>query len=33
MPALISIRDLKKAYGTFQVLHGIDLDIAEGEVV
>ena len=33
MPALISIRGLKKAYGTFQVLHGIDLDIAEGEVV
>lgn len=33
MPALISIRDLKKAYGNFEVLHGIDLDIAEGEVV
>ena len=30
---LISIRGLKKAYGTFNVLHGIDLDIAEGEVV
>lgn len=30
---LISIRGLKKAYGTFTVLHGIDLDVAEGEVV
>ncbi|MBB1251392.1 amino acid ABC transporter ATP-binding protein [Rhizobium sp. G21] len=29
----ISIRGLTKAYGTFTVLHGIDLDIAEGEVV
>ena len=33
MPPLISIRGLKKAYGNFTVLHGIDLDIAEGEVV
>ncbi|KQS63823.1 peptide ABC transporter ATP-binding protein [Rhizobium sp. Leaf371] len=32
-PAIISIRGLTKAYGTFTVLHGIDLDIAEGEVV
>ncbi|MFP5077055.1 amino acid ABC transporter ATP-binding protein [Rhizobium sp. YIM 134829] len=30
---IISIRGLTKAYGTFTVLHGIDLDIAEGEVV
>lgn len=30
---LISIRGLKKAYGTFTVLHGIDLDVDEGEVV
>ncbi|WP_275957787.1 amino acid ABC transporter ATP-binding protein [Rhizobium wenxiniae] len=30
---LISIRGLTKAYGTFTVLHGIDLDVAEGEVV
>lgn len=30
---LISIRNLTKAYGTYTVLHGIDLDIAEGEVV
>jgi ABC-type polar amino acid transport system ATPase subunit len=33
MPDIISIRNLTKAYGTFTVLHGIDLDIAEGEVV
>ena len=33
MTALISIRGLKKAFGHFTVLHGIDLDIAEGEVV
>ncbi|MFT4181539.1 MAG: amino acid ABC transporter ATP-binding protein [Rhizobium sp.] len=33
MTALISIRGLKKAYGIFTVLHGIDLDITEGEVV
>jgi ABC-type polar amino acid transport system ATPase subunit len=31
--SLISIRGLTKAYGTFTVLHGIDLDVAEGEVV
>jgi polar amino acid transport system ATP-binding protein/general L-amino acid transport system ATP-binding protein len=31
--ALISIRNLTKAYGTFTVLHGIDLDVAESEVV
>ncbi|WP_137134108.1 amino acid ABC transporter ATP-binding protein [Rhizobium sp. FKY42] len=30
---IISVRGLVKAYGTFTVLHGIDLDIAEGEVV
>jgi len=30
---LISIRGLTKAYGTFTVLHDIDLDISEGEVV
>lgn len=33
MAALISIRGLTKAFGQFTVLHGIDLDIAEGEVV
>lgn len=30
---IISVRGLIKSYGTFTVLHGIDLDIAEGEVV
>ena len=30
---IISVRGLVKSYGTFTVLHGIDLDIAEGEVV
>jgi len=30
---LISIRRLNKAYGTFTVLHDIDLDVAECEVV
>ena len=29
----IHIRDLRKNYGAFTALHGIDLDIAEGEVV
>ena len=33
MSALITISNLKKAYGSFTVLHGIDLDIAQGEVV
>lgn len=33
MTPLIKITNLKKAYGIFSVLHGIDLDIAEGEVV
>ncbi|MBU1312531.1 MAG: sn-glycerol-3-phosphate ABC transporter ATP-binding protein UgpC [Alphaproteobacteria bacterium] len=31
--ASISIKNLKKAYGTFSVLHGVDLDIADGEFV
>ncbi|MFK0332896.1 amino acid ABC transporter ATP-binding protein [Rhizobium sp. 2MFCol3.1] len=30
---LISIRGLTKAYGLYTVLHSIDLDVAEGEVV
>ena len=33
MTALIQIRDLHKSYGRFQALCGIDLDIAQGEVV
>ena len=30
---LIKIKNLRKAYGNFTVLHGIDLEIAQGEVV
>jgi polar amino acid transport system ATP-binding protein len=30
---LLKIRGLRKAYGTHRVLDGIDLDVAEGEVV
>ena len=33
MSAQINIHNLKKSYGDFQVLHGIDLEIAQGEVV
>ncbi|MBX8802025.1 amino acid ABC transporter ATP-binding protein [Pseudochrobactrum asaccharolyticum] len=33
MKPLIEIKDLKKSYGHLQILHGIDLTIAEGEVV
>ncbi|MCY1705165.1 amino acid ABC transporter ATP-binding protein [Pannonibacter sp. SL95] len=33
MSALIEIANLRKAYGSFTVLHGIDLAIEEGEVV
>ncbi|MEH6773400.1 MAG: amino acid ABC transporter ATP-binding protein [Cereibacter changlensis] len=33
MPGYIHIRNLKKSFGSFTALHGIDLDIAEGEVV
>lgn len=33
MRTIVSIHNLKKAYGDFQVLHGIDLEILEGEVV
>lgn len=33
MKPIVSIRNLVKAYGSFTVLHGIDLSIAEGEVV
>jgi ABC-type polar amino acid transport system ATPase subunit len=33
MSALICIRNLYKTYGQTEVLHGIDLDIAAGEVV
>ena len=33
MPGYIEIRNLQKRFGSFTALHGIDLDIAEGEVV
>ena len=33
MTSFVSIRNLRKSYGTFEALQGIDLDIAEGEVV
>jgi ABC-type polar amino acid transport system ATPase subunit len=33
MAALIEIRGLKKFYGSFEALGGIDLDVASGEVV
>lgn len=31
--AVVTIRDLKKFYGGVQVIHGLDLDIADGEFV
>jgi alpha-glucoside transport system ATP-binding protein len=31
--ASVTIRDLKKSYGDLQVMHGIDLDVNEGEFV
>ena len=33
MSAIVSIRDLHKNYGSFRALAGINLDVAEGEVV
>ncbi len=30
---LLEIRGLKAGYGPFEVLHGIDIDVAEGEIV
>jgi len=33
MSAIVSIRDLHKNYGRFRALAGINLDVAEGEVV
>ncbi len=33
MTGFVSIRNLHKSYGSFEVLKGIDLDIAKGEVV
>ncbi len=31
--AEVTIRDLRKSYGTTQVIHGVDVDIADGEFV
>jgi polar amino acid transport system ATP-binding protein/general L-amino acid transport system ATP-binding protein len=33
MSAIVSVRKLEKKYGRFTALHGIDLDVDEGEVV
>ncbi len=33
MPGFVSISNLRKSFGTFEALKGINLDIAEGEVV
>ena len=33
MAGFVSIRNLRKSYGTFEALKGIDLEIAKGEVV
>ncbi|MEO1313769.1 MAG: ATP-binding cassette domain-containing protein, partial [Pseudomonadota bacterium] len=31
--AQVAIRDLTKSYGSTQVIHGVDIDIADGELV
>ncbi|WP_103173811.1 amino acid ABC transporter ATP-binding protein [Paracoccus sp. SY] len=33
MAGFVSIRNLRKSYGSFEALKGIDLDVAKGEVV
>ncbi|SDL65029.1 amino acid ABC transporter ATP-binding protein [Paracoccus chinensis] len=33
MTGFVSIRNLRKSYGSFEVLRGINLDVAKGEVV
>jgi ABC-type polar amino acid transport system ATPase subunit len=33
MPGFISLKGVSKAYGSFQALDNVDLDVAEGEVV
>ncbi|WP_112874953.1 amino acid ABC transporter ATP-binding protein [Paracoccus endophyticus] len=33
MTGFVSIRNLRKSYGSFEALKGIDLDVAKGEVV
>ena len=32
-PPLLSLRDIRKSFGSLEVLHGIDLDVRAGEVV
>ncbi|WP_116134098.1 sugar ABC transporter ATP-binding protein [Tropicimonas sp. IMCC34043] len=32
-PPILSLRNIKKSYGSLEILHGIDLDIHAGEVV
>ena len=29
----VSIRDVRKSYGALQVIHGVSMDIADGEFV
>ncbi len=31
--ARVSLRDVKKAYGVLQVVHGVSIDVADGEFV
>ena len=31
--ATVDIRDVRKAFGPFEVLHGVSVDIADGEFV
>ena len=31
--ARVSLRDVKKTYGVLQVVHGVSIDIADGEFV
>lgn len=33
MPVIISAKNIKKSYGKTEVLHGVSLDVAEGEVL
>ena len=32
MSAVISVRGLRKSYGTVEAVRGVDLEVAEGEV-
>ena len=33
LPPILSLRQIRKVYGSLEVLHGIDLDVRAGEVV